>query len=489
MKRYDLINALIKKHKYKTYLEIGVRDNFCFNKIRIKDKSGVDPMKDDWEIEKGKMTGWDSSKVPVKYRITSDEYFEKYIHKYDIIFIDGLHENEQVYRDINNSLKCLNSGGTIIMHDCLPLKEEHQSIPRVSDHWNGDVWKAFVRVRNERKDVEMCVIDTDTGLGFIQWADKSEPAIKGEVKLDWDNYVKNKEEWMNVKSIDEIVLKIGEDNFKQDGQVHKRVQTFLHSGSLGDIIYSLPFIIKKGGGNICIKNKGEFSAIDKQYHSLFRLLKSQPYINKVIFYKDEYGKKVFNEDNTIDLDKSVIYDPEIELDFDLDYFRISPKLHNEHIMFSYFRVWKESPENLPFPYLIIKDDYMFHHKELQEKISIPNNKFNVFHITQRYRDGVEFDWGKCIKEQSNPNYFIGLKSEYEALLDDYDVENDIVFYGDKVKDLYDMSLIIKHSHKFFCNPSVGQALAIGMYKEYHIAINPKLHLALTHMPIENILNK
>ena len=59
----------------------------------------------------------------------------------------------------------------------------------------------------------------------------------------------------------------------------------------------------------------------------------------------------------------------------------------------------------------------------------------------------------------------------------------------EVKDLYDMSLMIKNSDRFFCNPSVGQALAIGMYKEYHIAINPKLHLALTHMPIENILNK
>ena len=49
MKRYDFINALIKKNKYKTYLEIGVRDNRCFDKIKIKDKSGVDPMQDDWE--------------------------------------------------------------------------------------------------------------------------------------------------------------------------------------------------------------------------------------------------------------------------------------------------------------------------------------------------------------------------------------------------------------------------------------------------------
>ena len=43
MRRYDIINSLIRKHNYKTYLEIGVRDNFCFDKIKIKDKSGVDP--------------------------------------------------------------------------------------------------------------------------------------------------------------------------------------------------------------------------------------------------------------------------------------------------------------------------------------------------------------------------------------------------------------------------------------------------------------
>ena len=79
---------------------IGVLD-----KIKIKDKSGVDPMQDEWEIEKGKATGWDSSKVPVKYRMTSDEYFEKYNIKYDIIFIDGLHENEQVYRGYSKFIK------------------------------------------------------------------------------------------------------------------------------------------------------------------------------------------------------------------------------------------------------------------------------------------------------------------------------------------------------------------------------------------------
>jgi len=85
MYRYDIINALIKKHKYKNYLEIGVRDNHCFDKIKIKDKSGVDPMQDEWEIKNS--DNWDHSKVPVKYRMTSDEYFKNHKTKYDIIFI------------------------------------------------------------------------------------------------------------------------------------------------------------------------------------------------------------------------------------------------------------------------------------------------------------------------------------------------------------------------------------------------------------------
>jgi len=52
-----------------------------------------------------------------------------------------------------------------------------------------------------------------------------------------------------------------------------------------------------------------------------------------------------------------------------------------------------------------------------------------------------------------------------------------------------MAILIKHSNKFFCNPSVGQALAIAMYKEYYIVINPELKMAITGLPIENILNK
>jgi predicted O-methyltransferase YrrM len=52
--------------------------------------------------------------------ITSDAFFERSMVKFDVIFIDGLHEEHQVDRDIVNSLQHLNPGGIIVLHDCLP---------------------------------------------------------------------------------------------------------------------------------------------------------------------------------------------------------------------------------------------------------------------------------------------------------------------------------------------------------------------------------
>ena len=94
MKRYDIINALIKKNNYKTYLEIGVRDKKCFDKINIEDKKGCDPLNEefleDFSAHKSTLTNkWHPSQVDVDFRMTSDEYFKNYKHKYDIIFIDG----------------------------------------------------------------------------------------------------------------------------------------------------------------------------------------------------------------------------------------------------------------------------------------------------------------------------------------------------------------------------------------------------------------
>lgn len=159
VKRYDLINQLIEKNNYVNYLEIGVRDpNDNFRKIKAAHKDGVDP---------ANIRGT----TDINYPVTSDEFFELIKDqdiKYDIIFIDGLHLWEQVDKDITNSLNHLQPNGTIVLHDCNPIKEEHQIREyKPGAHWNGDVWKAILKHRVENASIKLTVVNTDEGLGVM----------------------------------------------------------------------------------------------------------------------------------------------------------------------------------------------------------------------------------------------------------------------------------------------------------------------------------
>jgi len=188
MKRYNIINYLIKKFNYKSYLEIGVARGNNFNKIKCNHKDGVDP--------KGR---------GANYKITSDKFFSKNRKKYDLIFIDGLHVEEQVNRDIKNSLKHLSKNGIIVIHDCNPPTWKHQAVPRQQLMWNGTVWKSFVKLRCTNPNLFMFVIDTDWGCGIIKRG-KQELYNKKSLKecLEWEYFKNHKKELLNLKSIQEF---------------------------------------------------------------------------------------------------------------------------------------------------------------------------------------------------------------------------------------------------------------------------------------------
>ena len=146
--RFDIINKIKKKKKFESYLEIGCQSDVNFSKIIIKNKIGVDPQSGG------------------THRMTSDDFFKQNKSTFDLIFIDGLHVYEKVLKDIENSLKVLNENGVILIHDCLPAKIWHQTIPQTHSSWNGDVWKSIVKSRT-RIDIDTYTIEADQGLGLI----------------------------------------------------------------------------------------------------------------------------------------------------------------------------------------------------------------------------------------------------------------------------------------------------------------------------------
>jgi hypothetical protein len=204
MNRYDIINVLIEKNNFGSYLEIGVRDpKDCFDFIECGVKHSVDP-------------GYEHSENSVKYKYTSDNFFSllengnldlSINYKWDVIFIDGLHISTQVEKDISNSINHLSDEGFIILHDCNPpdlwFAREDYMINGVCHNWNGTVWKCVYKLRATRPDLFVCTVDTDWGIGIIkrgeqQCCDFNNPFY------EYREFEKNRKDHLNLISVEEF---------------------------------------------------------------------------------------------------------------------------------------------------------------------------------------------------------------------------------------------------------------------------------------------
>ena len=197
MKRYDVINQIIKVKGFRSYLEIGTQAFVCMNHIDCETRVGVDPepvVKAPAGIEFHKMT--------------SDEYFVKNHKRFDIIFIDGLHHSDQVYKDLVNATDRLTDRGVIVVHDCNPKAEINQRVPMpLVESWNGDVWKAWLKFRRQFKTRSSFVVDTDQGCGVIGVGPKYNPGdhIPENPSFEEFNKPVNKADWLNLVSVNQFL--------------------------------------------------------------------------------------------------------------------------------------------------------------------------------------------------------------------------------------------------------------------------------------------
>lgn len=185
--RFELINKLIKENGYSSYLEIGVRDcRDCYDKIEAEDKTAVDP-----EYKR-------KPNVGNVVTATSDDFFEANEKMFDIVFIDGMHEEEYVVRDVENSLKFLNEGGAIVLHDCNPLSADRvvpfsQYDGKMS--WNGTTYKGFLKFRSD-ENLEVYCHDFDHGCGVIKRG--SQDTIELPEEYGFEEFDANRKEWLNL---------------------------------------------------------------------------------------------------------------------------------------------------------------------------------------------------------------------------------------------------------------------------------------------------
>lgn len=196
MDHSQAINYLIGSYGYKSYLEIGVSQGVCFEKIVCDKKICVDPY---------------PRYSKTNFVCTSDDFFKCNDIFFDIIFVDGFHEQNQVVRDVENSLKFLNTNGTIVCHD---INATENSLPNSID-WSGfgTAWKGWLKLRECRNDLDMKVLEDGEGCGIIRVGNQDTIKINGLSPWDidwdskdfWDLFKKNRKKWLNLITSSEFL--------------------------------------------------------------------------------------------------------------------------------------------------------------------------------------------------------------------------------------------------------------------------------------------
>ena len=172
------INALNHKlSQVNRYLEVGVQRGTTFQAVQVQYRVAVEPH-----------PLFDLKELPERVSVfvkNSDNYF-KFIagrEQFDIIFLDGLHEWFQTYKDIMNSLNHLAPGGVILIDDVIPC-DEISAVPSLEEsyrireltgsaerRWHGDVYKALFAMHDYHSSSARfrVILDPDGNSQALLW--------------------------------------------------------------------------------------------------------------------------------------------------------------------------------------------------------------------------------------------------------------------------------------------------------------------------------
>ena len=146
------------------YLEVGVSFGHTFENVMLPFRWGVDPypMFDVAHLPQGVIFS----------ALESDRFFSRLPEnqKFDLVFLDGLHEWRQTYRDLINALDHTPDHAIILIDDVVP-DDEWSSVPdqalaierkraagRVDHRWQGDVFRVVLAIAAHHPELDFRVI-------------------------------------------------------------------------------------------------------------------------------------------------------------------------------------------------------------------------------------------------------------------------------------------------------------------------------------------
>ncbi len=199
--KYDILTLFHQILNPEIYFEIGVDKGVSIRKA-LKKAIGVDPNPN---------IGGNVNQAEI-HRMTSDAFFKKGLlngRKPDLVFIDGLHQFDQVVRDFQNVEKTSKPDTVVILDDILPSHPDQTPRKLVPGAWTGDVWKIILILKQYRPDLTITMLDSSpTGLMVVT-------GLKSENEILAKNYKKIVKDWMDVE-LPEYILKRKDIGLRKD---------------------------------------------------------------------------------------------------------------------------------------------------------------------------------------------------------------------------------------------------------------------------------
>jgi hypothetical protein len=183
--KVDIINLLIHKYSYTSYLEISTpTTGRRFAEIdraslehchRILYRCG--PKFDD-----GHEVTWRSADKTLETAFAEASIAAR---PYDVVLVDSFHTYACSARDLSLALSLASSGGIVVMHDASPPTQDLTTPEFIKGPWCGQSYAALIDLLLRRPSLEVYVVDVDFGVAVLRSDSRARHTISGPLAAAW----------------------------------------------------------------------------------------------------------------------------------------------------------------------------------------------------------------------------------------------------------------------------------------------------------------